>query len=84
MNVSNSQRSFQINLDDTFWFYFCNHFLKAFREKAKTKHALVLRKSNPNEVIASCHDSKDEIVKYFRNFVVLRDEFFAEASKLLI
>lgn len=63
MNASYSQRSFWINLDDTFCFYFCNHFLKAVKEKAKSKDALVLRKSNPDEVIACCHDCKDEIVK---------------------
>ena len=84
MNVGISQRSFWINLDDTFCFYFCNHFLKAFKEKVKIKDALVLRKSNPDEVIACSDECKGRIVKYLRHFDTLSDEFFLEASKLLI
>ena len=57
-------------------------FLNLLRKKQKNKNALVLIKSNTNEVTGCCHNFKDTIVKYFRNFDILSDEFFAEVSKL--
>lgn len=82
MKVFNSQRSFKVNLEDTSCFYFCDHFLKAFKEKSKIKDPLVLRKSNPNEVIGCCSGCKDEINKYFLPLDILSNEFFVEMIKL--
>ena len=81
MNVFNYQRSFKVNLEDTSCFYFCDHFLKAFKEKSKIKDPLVWRKSNPNEVIVCCSDCKDEINKFFLPLDILSSEFFVETIK---
>ena len=52
---------FELILMTHFVFISAIIFLKL--SKKKQKDALVLRKSNPDEVIACCHDCKDEIVK---------------------
>ena len=80
MNVL--EDDFELILKTHVVFIFVIVFLNLLRKKQKNKNALFLIKSNTNEVTGCCHNCKDEIVKYFRNFDILSDEFFAEVSKL--
>ena len=82
MNVCSGGRSFRIELHETSSFYFCNHFLKAFKDKINLRNTTILRQLK--ELIAYCSECKEIIDKYLKHLDSSSIEFFSEARKLLI
>ena len=61
MNVFNGRISYGIELENISNFYFCNHFLKAFKDKTNINNAVVTKQIKFQEVLCYSSPCKDII-----------------------
>ena len=62
----NGAYSFQIELENSSCFYFCDHFCKNFKDKVRIRGASVVRDNRTKEVIGYCADCEKYISKILK------------------
>ena len=74
----------KVEINEASCLYFCSHFYKAFKDKARNNDASILENYSSREALSYCASCRNKIKKYLRHYDTLSDEFFFEGRKFLI
>ena len=85
MNVSNRDDFLlKVETNEASFLFFCSHFYKAFKDKARINDTSILKNYSSREALCYCASCRNKSKKYLRNYDTLSAEFLFEERKLLI